>query len=274
MKNRYKLLILLPIISLFFIFDSYAQGYYPKIQENNIDFDEIPKELEDMKIIFLSDIHYGPARNHEWLRMVVNMVNAQKPDLVLLGGDYVEYHSSYVEPVIRELSNIDSTYGVYAVMGNHDYFRGADLMPEAIEKYGIKLLDNKNEYVKLNDGGFWLGGIADPVYGNPDYTASSDGIRSDDFAILLSHTPDQVIDLDDGKFDLALSGHTHGGQITLFGLWAPYVPSEYGNKYLSGTFNINGVKLLVSNGTGTFRFPFRWFAPAQIHVLNLNKNVD
>ncbi|MBU2566097.1 metallophosphoesterase [Patescibacteria group bacterium] len=272
-KKILKILAILVVLFVLVISDSYLQAYYPEIVQNEILFDSMPSKLEDVKIVFLSDVHYGPRRSENWLKMIITAVNAQDPDLVLLGGDYVDYHADYVEPVIRELSKIDAPLGIYAVMGNHDYFRAAELMPVAMEKYGIKLIDNKNTWIDLGEGGFWLGGIADPTYGEPDYKKAEVDVKAEDFFILLSHTPDQIITLPDSMPDLVLSGHTHGGQITLFGKWVPYVPSVYGTDYISGLYKINSMKLLVSNGVGTFKIPFRWFAPAQINVLTL-KNAD
>jgi predicted MPP superfamily phosphohydrolase len=268
-KMLFKASFLIMIVTILLVVDSYLQAYYPRIVLNEIKVDDLPKSVEDLKIVFLSDVHYGPDRDEKWLKMIVNMINAQDPDLVLLGGDYVEYHASYVNPVMQELANIDAPLGVYAVMGNHDYFRGADLMPQAMERNGIHLIDNKSIWIQLGESGFWIGGVADPVYGEPDYLAASKEVMEEDFFILLSHTPDLIPQLADTKPDVVFSGHTHGGQITLFGKWVPYVPSIYGTKYLSGLFDVRGMKLLVSNGAGTFSKPFRWFAPAQIHRIQL-----
>jgi uncharacterized protein len=262
---------LLIIVAILVATDSYLQAYYPRVVVNEIEFDDLPKSVEDLKIVFLSDIHYGPDRDEKWLKMIVNMVNAQDPDLVLLGGDYVEWHASYVEPVMKELGQIEAPFGVYAVMGNHDYFRGATLMPPAMKRNNIVLIDNTKQWIELDDGGFWIAGIADPIYGQPDYQKAHVGIEEDDFMILVSHGPDQIITLPNTKPDLVLSGHTHGGQITLFGKWAPYVPSKYYNQYLSGLFQLPGMKMLVSNGVGTFKWPLRWFAPAQMHVIQLKR---
>ena len=270
-KIYYKIGIVLSIVVLLLATDSYLQAYYPRIVQNDLAFEDLPNELEDLKIVFLSDIHYGPMRSDSWIDMIVKAVNKQEPDIVLLGGDYVDYHARYVEPVIEKLAGIKAPLGVYAVMGNHDYFRAAELMPMAMSKHGIKLIDNKSIWIDVGDGGFWLAGVADPTYGFPDYQKAEQGIKEDDFFILLSHTPDQIVELPDSLPDLALSGHTHGGQITFFGKWVPYVPSDYGDEYISGLYEINGIKLLVSNGVGTFKIPLRWYAPAQINVLSLKR---
>jgi hypothetical protein len=92
-----------------------------------------------------------------------------------------------------------------------------------------------------------------------------------DFVILVSHTPDFAENLKTDKIDLMLSGHTHGGEVTFFGLWAPYIPSDYGQKYRTGIIKTDKTTVLVSNGIGNTFLPIRFFARPQINIIDLEK---
>jgi uncharacterized protein len=127
--------------------------------------------------------------------------------------------------------------------------------------------------VTRGGNGIVIAGIDDRE-GSPVVSKAAEGITTDDFAILLSHGPDPLAEQlpgSGGVFDLALAGHTHGGQLTAFGLWAPLSNSTYGNEYLSGWKTIASTPTLVSNGVGTVMLPMRLGAPPQMHVITLRR---
>jgi predicted MPP superfamily phosphohydrolase len=236
---------------------------------------EIPAEFDGTRIILLTDIHRTWFFSQDRVRSLVERVNALKPDLVLLGGDYVFAETEYAASCFEELAGLQAPLGSYAVLGNHDYGEhdsdGEDPTPvvEAIQEADITLLDNQGVWIEQAGAQIRLGGVSDYSMGWPQLGPVIEGTNADDFVILVSHNPDYAEELPPGAVDLTLSGHTHGGQITFFGLWAPFVPSDYGQKYRTGLVATENTTVIVSNGIGTIFPPIRFFAPAQIVEITL-----
>jgi uncharacterized protein len=233
-----------------------------------IESKQIPPEFNGKKIVFLSDIHYGPFFDQVRVDNLVDQVNNLHPDLILLGGDYVDGGSEFINPVFKSLSKLKAPLGVYAVLGNSD---PQYLTLKAIKTSGITYIGNKGVWIKENDAKIRIGGVGDFNNGNQIQRATTATVSPKDFVILLTHNPDYFPEVNKNKIDLVLSGHTHGGQVTFFGLWAPIVRSIYGQKYRTGIIKEANTTLIVSNGIGTSGLPLRLFARPQIIVLELKK---
>lgn len=272
MHTKRKILAVITLI-FFMAVVVLAYGYFyarlPAVVEAEITLRDLPAEFDGTKIVFISDIHLGPWRSGQWLSKIVSKINGLQPDLVLLGGDYVERGTEYMESAFDELSKLKSPLGIYGVMGNHDYLRGVQLTPVFMNRAGIEFLDNTGFWIYQQEARIKISGLGDLYFGEQLYEQALGEAVSEDTVILVSHQPDYVESLPDDRVDLMLSGHTHGGQITLFGLWAPIVPSKFGDKYISGFYETPMTKLLVSNGLGTFKYPLRYFARPQINVVIL-----
>ncbi|CEA14772.1 MULTISPECIES: metallophosphoesterase [Methanobacterium] len=263
-KKRYLFLgILFLLIAYMFL-----EPYWIETKEITIESDQIPAQFDGKKIVFLSDIHASPNFSQERIDGVVSQVNALNPDLVLLGGDYVDGDSEYVQSTFASLSKLEAPLGVYAVLGNKD---PQYVTLNAIPDYGITYIGNKGTWIEENGSRIRLGGVGDYNNGAQIQNATTAVVTPQDFVILLSHNPDYFPKVDTSKVDLVLSGHTHGGQVTFFGLWAPSTHSDYGNKYRTGVIEENNSTLVVSNGLGTTILPIRFFARPQILVITLKK---
>ncbi len=220
--------------------------------------------------MLLTDIHRGAFFSQDRVRKLVERVNALEPDLVVLGGDYVYANTDYEASCFAELAHLQAPLGRFAVLGNHDYgeYRpsdrsggsegsgsdiAGDLTPaiEAVQSAGITLLDNRAVWVEKAGGRIRVGGVGDYQEDTPDLAPTVEGTSAGDFVLLVSHNPDYAEELPIGAVDLVLSGHTHGGQVTFFGLWAPSLPSEYGQKYRTGLVVTEATTVIVSNGIGT-----------------------
>jgi uncharacterized protein len=238
---------------------------------------QVPAEFEGTKIVLLTDIHRGWFFSQERVRDLVQKVNALHPDSVVLAGDYVYVNPDYESSCFKELAALKAPLGVFAVLGNHDYAEyssGNDkgdpsAAIRAIEGAGITLLNNSGTWVTQDGARIRIGGVGDYKMDSPDLTGAADGTTPTDFVILLSHNPDFAETLPAGAVDLVLSGHTHGGQVTFFGLWAPYLPSGYGQKYRTGVVHDDNTTVIVSNGIGTIFPPMRFFARPQIVEITL-----
>jgi hypothetical protein len=239
---------------------------------------DLPRQFDGLKIVYLSDVH---RRAHyfsdEDIKDLVARVNAMRPDLVLLGGDYAYDKGREEAQVFSLLSGLRAKLGVYAVLGNNDYqgSRTKNVPPadssatrDAIANTGIRLLDNEGVWIYKDGARIRLGDVSDLEMGDPRIAPVISGTTTKDFVLLLSHNPDFSETLPAAAVDLVLSGHTHGGQITFFG-WTPFSPSKYGQKYRTGLVRNGKTTTIVSNGLGTKVLPLRLFARPQIVVVTL-----
>ena len=223
---------------------------------------DVGPELSGYRIGFVSDTH---MMTDDRLAEAMDELNGRRLDLLALGGDYrtsLRLHSRTME-IISKASAAD---GIYGVEGNHDF---GDLS-RAMASHSITKLSNAGQYVR---GNLFIAGVEDLMNGRPDVTKSLKGSTPEDFALLLSHNPDVAMLQNTSGADLILSGHTHGGQVTCFGIWAPYFTisktiTGYGQRFRSGwARSANGVPVYVSNGAGEYLI--RVFARPQIIIITL-----
>lgn len=219
------------------------------------------ERLKGLRIVFASDFHFKPYEKYRLTR-IVKKINAQNPDIILLGGDYVNGHKkgNTLDTAIisKGLGSLKSKYGTFAVMGNHDGWQGKKGIIDAFEAAGIKVLENSSQNIE----GFSVAGVEDLQTGNPGMKKAFTGVKSP--AILLTHTPDMIDEIPQEAV-LTLAGHTHGGQVVLYKPLT--VPSKYGTKYAYGLFEENGKKMFVSRGLGTSILPLRFNCFPEIVVI-------
>lgn len=236
-----------------------------------------------LRIAFVSDFHVGPHKGKAFLRRVVKKANALRPDLVLLGGDFLYNHDSDPE-LLEPLGGLEAPLGVFGVMGNHD--SGRDLLYGLVTENGDRTPDVervltrggivtlRNEWKKIDGprGSFVLAGTDDVWMKSYDLGKTLDGIPDGLPVILLTHNPDAVLDERAHRADLVLSGHTHGGQVRLpwLGSLAP-IPNEIGRKYDRGTFALpKETTLVVSHGVGESMARPRLFTVPEILLISLS----
>jgi predicted MPP superfamily phosphohydrolase len=235
---------------------------------------ELPPEFDGARVAFLSDLHAGSILGPERVKRVVDDLAALDADVVILGGDYVGGGEGGEEMFFTELGRVKAPLGVFAVLGNHEADWGSDEARARLGESNVLLLENDRARVRKDGASIRVAGVEDPRSGTPDLVAAARDIAPGEFAILVSHNPDVLPDglpATRGAFDLALAGHTHGGQVTLFGLWAPYVPSDYGQRFRGGWSEVAGIPVLVSRGAGVYVLPVRFFAPPEIHLIELRR---
>lgn len=259
------------IIAILIVILTYAfiEPYWIETKETDFFSSDIPDSFDGFKIVFVSDIHHGPAFSRDRVRSAVDRINGLLPDLILLGGDYVQRDPKYIQPCMEELGRLNAKYGVMAVMGNHDHWESTEETRKWIQREGITLLDNTSRWIDISGERIKIGGVGDLYTDIQDLELTVKDVRKEDFVILMSHNPDYAERLDTDRIDLMLSGHTHGGQVTFFGLWAPLLPSSFGQKYRTGLVETENTRVLVSNGVGTVTPPLRFFARPQINVIKL-----
>lgn len=244
-----------------------------RIRHYDIASPDVPEAFDGYRIAFASDFHLESKFKERQLRGTVKALQALAPDVIMLGGDYQE-GCEFVEPLFEALAQATPPDGIFAVMGNNDYERCTELIRSAMQKRGIRLLEEEVDTIGRGDEHILVWGANAYAGRYPTaravQTLPAEHIAPEDFTILLTHTPDYVDDAGVTAADLALAGHTHGGQVTLFGLYAPVTASKYGMRYRSGLKRSRqGVPVIVSNGLGTSRRPIRVFAPTDVVVVTL-----
>lgn len=277
-KNHSKLwwILLIVIIYAFFV-----EPFWLNIHQIRITNSNIPTAFNDKKIVFITDIHAGKFYSISHVKDMVEKANSLKPDIILLGGDYIDNDPAYIEPVFEELSKLDAPLGKYGVLGNHDRSRKDPAIKKQIfenmKKAEIISLENEAVWLEIDSQKIRLGGISDYMidYKTININPTISDVSQNDFVILLSHNPDYSETISHSedlksKIDLVVSGHNHGGQINFFGLWAPIVPSDFGQKYLSGVVKTPFGQTIISNGIGMTIFPARFFARPEIVLINLS----
>lgn len=233
----------------------------------------LPRALDGYKIVQLSDVHIGPLLGARFLERVVDVANAQKPDLVVITGDLVDAPVKTLAPDFKVLRQLSARHGVVFVTGNHEYYSGAEEWVAWLRANGIRVL--MNERVEIGGAGasFDLAGIPDKQGGmfftdhEPDLARALAGRDPERELVLLAHRPSQIEMARGHGVGLHLAGHTHGGQLWPFGalvrLTEPYVSGLHTHD--------DGTQIYVSRGTGSWGPPLRIANPAEIGQIILRR---
>jgi uncharacterized protein len=221
-----------------------------------------------IRVAVASDLHIGsPYTGVEKLERLVREINAQRPDMVLLLGDFVIQGvagGSFVPPetIAAKLRALDAP--AYAVLGNHDWWLDAPRVERAFSEAGIVMLEDAA--VPLKD--FWLVGISDFMEGKHDVAKALSRVSDDRPAIAITHNPDVFPGIPN-RVCLTLAGHTHGGQVAIPFVGRPIVPSRYGERYAIGHIHEHGRQLFVTAGVGTSIIPVRFRVPPELVILQI-----
>ena len=220
-----------------------------------------------LTVAHVSDIHMppGPSLVYE---QAVKRVEERKPDLIVFTGDSLSSEAGKDEAK-EFLSRLSELAPTYAVWGNWDYYSLGHRVPgygEELEREGVEILANEATRI---EGGVWLVGVDDPYTARDDLGKALSGVPREAFKILLAHSP-QVIGEARDRVDLVLAGHTHGGQVRLPLIGPLYVPlpSQY-RGYVSGLYEVGGMKLYVNRGLGTSILPVRLLCPPELTIYTL-----
>jgi uncharacterized protein len=234
-----------------------------------------PAALAGLRIGVLTDLHAGVLHAGEGaIARWVDRMNAEAPELVLLGGDFTDAHwlvgrRLSPERSAERLAALEAPLGKVAVLGNHDWKAFGMHMWTALAGAGVPVLENDAVALDAPGGRLHVAGLADVRFRRPDVARALAGIPAHEPVIALAHDPD-VFPFVPARVALTVSGHTHGGQVAIPYVRRPFVPSRHGERFARGHIVEHGRHLVVGAGLGTSGLPIRLLAPPELLVLELH----
>ncbi|MHB0857570.1 MAG: metallophosphoesterase [Anaerolineae bacterium] len=252
----------------------------------DVPLDGWPPSLDGLRIALIADIHLGPYVEAGYIQAAAAQAGTLGPDLVVLCGDFVTGSAANAAACAQALLPLQSRYGVYAVLGNHDVWTDPQRITRSLNDVGIHVLRDEARHVAIGDSQLWLLGIDDAGYSGFPGSSPEDldrhwatkvvtvkrllmAVPPQAPRILLVHNPDLNELLAGERLDLALSGHTHGGQVRLPLIGAPLTPSCFGQKYTSGLVQGPASPVYVNRGLGVKAPPVRLNCRPEISLLTL-----
>lgn len=245
-----------------------VEAAHPRVVHTTVPLPSLPSGFDGLRVALVTDLHVGPARGAGFVRSVVDQVNAQHPDLIVLGGDLADGTVELVGDDLAPLADLRAPLGVYGVSGNHEYY--SDVAANWLDHWetlGVRTL--RNAHVPLTRGGdeIALAGVYDYTAPDPDAAdlpAALAGVPDDTFVLLVAHQPRHVLEARDLGVDLQLSGHTHGGQ-----MWPLGALVSLANPTVTGLDRFGDTTIYTSFGAGAWGPPVRVAAPPEISILEL-----
>ena len=259
----------------------FLEPYTLEVENTELVCPDLPEDIGQLRIAYLSDFDQAgfPWLNAARTKSIISTVNSLKPDLVLLGGDFVQ-RAEKLSDFFRDMPNIHSNYGVLAVLGERD--QGEEALPpdlvNTMKAAGVTLLQNTVLPVRIGQRSVYIAGADALTGGSAALRALAAGVSREDFVILLCHTPeiiDDALSLQDkagrnGWFDLGLFGHTNGGQLPM-GSRLLRIAEEIPANHQRGWVQENRTPMLITRGLGTVKLPIRIGCSPQIHLITVRR---
>ena len=287
MKKKYEILLIIGfILIIIFLYAMFIGTSGLVVKEYKITNKNIPTSFHGIKIVHMSDIHYGRTINENRLKHIIIEINKFKPDIVVFTGDFIDkdtkLNNNMKNILINNLKDIKATLGKYAIYGNHDYIFKE--YPTIIEEGGFSLLKNSYDFI-YNESyePIFIGGIDSMLEGNPDidsimeyYNVGENNEEEEkvlpNYKIILLHEPDYFDEFKDTyDINLILAGHSHNGQVRI-----PFIGGVKEVKgamiYSEPYYKINNTDLYISSGIGTSTINLRLFNRPSINLYRLTKN--
>jgi len=244
-----------------------AEPYMLTIERREVYLRRLPKALDGFRIVQLSDLHLGPLTSSDQLRRAIEIANKLDPDIIALTGDYISHERRYAAPCAELVGRLRARCGVYAVLGNHDHWTDAALITDLFRAEGITVLINEGMRFEKDNASFWLAGVDDTMVGLEDLPLALAGAQRDEMKLLLAHNPIILRRAARAGVDLVLSGHTHGGQVTIRSERS--ASGRPRRRLLRGLGRQGETQIYVTRGLGTVILPVRYGCPPEVSVLEL-----
>ena len=247
-----------------------AEPYLLTTEHLTLTLPRLPAALDGLRIVQLSDIHHSPFTGREQVERAVALANSLDADIIALTGDYVSHEREYAAPCAEMMGRLRARYGVYAILGNHDHWTDAPLITDLFRAEGIRVLINEGFRFVVGNSSFWLAGVDDTMVGLEDLPRALAGSHPDEMKLLLAHNPVILRRAARAGVDLVLSGHTHGGQVTLRP--EKSASGRPRRRILRGLAQRGATQIYVSRGLGTVVLPLRYGSPPEVSVLELRSS--
>ncbi len=275
-----------------FLWSGFVEPRWIHINHHSI---RISKKLPGkLRILHLSDLHFE-SHDHGLSRFFERL-SKEKVDLILITGDIIDCDAG-VQHCIENLSKLRARYGIYAVLGNHDYYNyeafdvmngnlpflnrlpkkinDSERLIQKLRQIGIHVLLNEEAVIHVNGCPISIQGLDDPTTGRADFKMFADHEPDERPKILLAHSIDVLGKISSGRVDLCLSGHSHGGQIRIPGIGPLITHTRFGRKYASGVLNYKGTVCSISRGLHAGRaFRFRFCCPPEVLFLEVEGSLS
>ncbi len=248
----------------------YRNPYRPRMEQTTFTLPHGHEALAGLRIGFISDTHVGPFIAQADIERAANLMRSQKPDLLLLGGDYVSESTRYIPTAAAALGSLaaEVELGAVGVLGNHDIHVSALDVERALAAAGITILRNQSHKITFNGADLWIAGIDETLLGYPDVDKTFAGIPEGSARLALWHEPEFAEQAAARGAFAQLSGHTHGGQIRIPGVGPVGLPLD-GKRYTIGRNIADGMQIYTSRGVGVFRPPMRFNCPPEVTIITL-----
>jgi len=274
MRNRCakRLILLLVLIVVLIAYMVALASSAPRLRSLTVRLGDWPPSARPLRLVLISDLHVSrPGDSPARLKTTVTAINALRPDLVLIAGDFIargisDAHAYRASEAIAPLADLKTRLGVFAILGNHDY-TALDAVRLALARSGVHLLDNSAARV----GPAAIIGVSD-IFSKHAHVPEAIGSwrKIGGVPIVITHSPD-VIPALPSSFHLVFAGHTHCGQVRLPLLGAPITQSRYGQRYGCGVIKEGQRVSVITAGLGTSSFPIRLGAAPDMWLVTIER---
>jgi predicted MPP superfamily phosphohydrolase len=252
----------------------YAREIEPRwieVKSVELTLPRLAPEFDGYRIVQIGDLHLDDWTNPAWLTRIVKLVNGQRPDLIAIMGDFASYSTRCLdaERLVGALRDLRTADGVVAVLGNHDYTTDANWIRTCLQKGGVTELSNAVHTLRRGGAELHIAGLDDLMEGHSRLDRILEELPEMGAAILLAHEPDSAdASAATGRFDLQLSGHSHGGQVGVPFLRRLVLP-PFSQRYVSGLYRVGDMLLYTNRGLGFIRLRLRFLCRPEITVIIL-----
>src|SRR3954468_16550891 len=229
----------------------------------------LPPGWRGARIVQLSDLHSGRHITRQRLQAIARRAARLKPDIVVVTGDIVHNSPAFARQAAEAIASIPATHGVFACLGNHDFWAGPDAVEGELERAGVRVLRNRGVLLSRAGDGLWLCGVDDPWSGRFDLRAALEGRPEGAATVLLSHQPNTWQRAQELGVELQLSGHTHGGQVALLWLHRSLSLARFITPFVAGLYSAGRSYLYVNRGAGSVMPMVRLGARPEVTELTL-----
>jgi uncharacterized protein len=249
----------------------FALRQRPKVRAHDIAIENLPEAFDGYRIAQISDLHCGPFASGDRVADWVAATNRIGADLIAVTGDLIASGTAFVPTVAAELGALRAPDGVYAAMGNHDYFTDGEVVPAALEEAGLTVLRNRGLSIRRGDAAIYVAGVDDTWTSRHDVDRALAERPAGTPSVLLAHDPALFPEAVSRGVDLTISGHTHGGQVALPMFARRFNLARLMTQFTNGIYRIGRSTLYVNRGLGTTGPPVRLGVAPEIAVLTLRR---